>query len=136
MYWFDVNFTLVLASIGENGETIYSRIGAVSIKRCRLTGIGIPMLKIRRSHDRLIFNMTIPYLEKLFICRQGSGDDVMKYNTEWRIKSDNHLFYTRTDVKWTPILTLFIQQLTLNMFCDNDLCVNKVQANGLNKDVR
>ena len=33
--------------------------GAVSIKRCCLTGIGIPTLKIRRSHDRLIFNMGI-----------------------------------------------------------------------------
>ena len=27
-----------------------SRPGAVSIYRCRLTSIGIPMLKIRRSH--------------------------------------------------------------------------------------
>ena len=34
-------------------------LGAVSIKRC-LTGLGIPMLKIRRSGDRLIFNMGIP----------------------------------------------------------------------------
>ena len=33
--------------------------GAISIKRC-LTSIGIPMLKIRRSRDRLIFNMRIP----------------------------------------------------------------------------
>ena len=34
-------------------------LGTVSILRCRLTSIGIPMLKIRRSHDRLIFNMGI-----------------------------------------------------------------------------
>ena len=34
--------------------------GAVSIKGCRLTSIGIPVLKIRRSCDRLIFNMGIP----------------------------------------------------------------------------
>ena len=34
--------------------------GAVSIKRCRLTSIGIPMLKIRQSRDCLIFNMGIP----------------------------------------------------------------------------
>ena len=27
---------------------------------CHLASIGIPMLKIRRSHDRLIFNMGIP----------------------------------------------------------------------------
>ena len=31
-----------------------------SVSRCRLTSIGIPMLKIRQSHDRLIFNMGIP----------------------------------------------------------------------------
>ena len=35
-------------------------LGTVSIQVCRLTIIGIPMLKIRRSHDRLIFNMGIP----------------------------------------------------------------------------
>ena len=34
--------------------------GAVSIERCRLTNIGIPVFKIRRSRDRLIFNMGIP----------------------------------------------------------------------------
>ena len=33
--------------------------GAVSIWICRLSRIGIPMLKIRRSLDRLIFNMAI-----------------------------------------------------------------------------
>ena len=32
------------------------------------------MLKIRRSHDRLIFNMEIPYLAKtVFILRRGPG---------------------------------------------------------------
>ena len=35
------------------------RSGAISIWRCRAS-IGIPMLKTRRSHDRLIFNMGIP----------------------------------------------------------------------------
>ena len=34
--------------------------GSVSIYRCCLISIGIPMLKIRLSHDRLIFNMGIP----------------------------------------------------------------------------
>ena len=33
---------------------------AVSIKRCRLTGIVIPILKISRPHDRLILNKGIP----------------------------------------------------------------------------
>ena len=34
--------------------------GGVSIWRCRLTSIRIPILKIRRSRDRLIFNLGIP----------------------------------------------------------------------------
>ena len=38
--------------------------GVVSILRCRLTSIGITMLKIRRSHDRLIFNIGIPIPRK------------------------------------------------------------------------
>ena len=33
--------------------------GAVSVWRGRLTSIGIPMLKIRRSRDRIIFNIKI-----------------------------------------------------------------------------
>ena len=35
-----------------------------SIKRCCLTSIGIPMLKIRRSRECLIFNMGIPIPDK------------------------------------------------------------------------
>ena len=35
-------------------------LGAVSILRCRLASIGIPMLKIRRFRDRPIFNKEIP----------------------------------------------------------------------------
>ena len=40
-------------------------LGAVSTQRCRLTSIGIPMIKKKRSHDRLFVNMGIPpYLAK------------------------------------------------------------------------
>ena len=46
-------------------------LGAVSISRCRLTSIGTPKLKIRRSRDRLIFNLGIPIL----ILRWGPGDN-------------------------------------------------------------
>ena len=35
----------------------------LNIKYC-LTTIGIPMLKMRRSHDRLVFNMGIPIPRK------------------------------------------------------------------------
>ena len=37
-------------------------LGAVSVWRVSFPGMGIPMLKIRRSWDRLIFNMRIPIL--------------------------------------------------------------------------
>ena len=47
--------------------------GPVSIWRC-LTSIGIPSIKIRRSHDRLIFIMEIPISRKtVFILIQGPG---------------------------------------------------------------
>ena len=39
---------------------IFWKLGGISIQRCHLTSIGIPMLKIRRSRDRFIFNMEIP----------------------------------------------------------------------------
>ena len=46
--------------------------GRINIKRRHVTSIGIPMLKIRRSHGRLIFNMgiLIPW-KMVFILRQG-----------------------------------------------------------------
>ena len=48
---------------------IWDILGCVSIKRCQLSSIGISVLKIRRSRDRLIFNMGIPISGKdgLFI---------------------------------------------------------------------
>ena len=57
-----------------SGLYIDAAQGTVSIYRCHFTNIGIPMLKIRRSPDRLIFNMGIPYLGKtVFILRRGPG---------------------------------------------------------------
>ena len=54
--------------------------GPSQYKRCRLTSIGISMLKIRQSHDRLIFNMGIPYLaKKVFILRRGPD----RYRSNW-----------------------------------------------------
>ena len=44
-------------------EELTHRIqGPVSISKTSFPGMGIPMLKIRRSYDRLIFNMGIPIL--------------------------------------------------------------------------
>ena len=60
---------------------LISILGAVSIKRCRLTSNGIPMLKIRRSRDRLIFNMGTPipgkdglYIETWPCCLRSEVD--------------------------------------------------------------
>ena len=45
---------------------------AISIYRCRLTSIGIPMLKIRPFHDHFIFNMGIAIPGKtVFILRRA-----------------------------------------------------------------
>ena len=52
----------------------YSNLGTISIEKCCLTSIGITMLKVRRSCDRLNFNMGIPYMGKtVFILRRGPG---------------------------------------------------------------
>ena len=49
-------------------------------KRCHLTSIGVPMLKIRC----LIFNMGIPYLGKVvFILRRGPADDLGPFLLTW-----------------------------------------------------
>ena len=49
-------------TLWSNSVTSNYRInqGVVSIKKCRLTSIGIRVLKIRRSRGRLFFNMGIP----------------------------------------------------------------------------
>ena len=39
----------------------------VRIWRCSLTSIGTPVLKIRRSQNRLTFHIEIPYLDCLYI---------------------------------------------------------------------
>ena len=53
--WLLIHAVVKLIDVSKTGYR-----GAVSMQRCRLTSIGIPMLKIRRSRDRLIFNMGIP----------------------------------------------------------------------------
>ena len=48
----------------------------VSISRPSLPGIGIPMLKIRRSRDRLIFNIGIPILVRRHLYIETAPGDV------------------------------------------------------------
>ena len=54
-------FTLFVLMSSNVSHIIY---GGISIQRFRLISIGIPVLKIRRFRDRLIFNMGIPIPEK------------------------------------------------------------------------
>ena len=44
----------------QSTDNVAKGLRAVSIWSCRLTGIGIPIIKIRQSHDRLIRIMEIP----------------------------------------------------------------------------
>ena len=56
--------------------------GGVSTQKCCINIIGIPMLKIRRSCDRLIFNMGIPIPGKtVFILRHA--DFRMMMSWQW-----------------------------------------------------
>ena len=48
----------------QNKTAQNRNLWAISISSYHLTNIGIPMLKIRRSHNRLIFNMGIPIPRK------------------------------------------------------------------------
>ena len=71
--------TLMVLKPGYCGQTLsiawlLISTGAISIKRCCLNGIGISMLKIRRSCDCLIFNMGIAIPRKDgFVLRWGPG---------------------------------------------------------------
>ena len=64
------------------------QLGAVSIWRCHLTGIGISMLKIRRSWDRLIFNMGIPIPGK-----DGLYIESGSWRRKWRFMLLNTLLH-------------------------------------------
>ena len=73
--WKDGTYSVTMTSVGYRSESHF-RIktifpgkdqGPVSIWRPSFPGMGIPMLKIRRSQDRLIFNMGIPILVRLHL---------------------------------------------------------------------
>ena len=58
--------------VSDMGRKQLSRIGDVSLWICRLTRIGIPIIKISRSYDRLIFNNGNDILGKtVFILKRG-----------------------------------------------------------------
>ena len=59
------------------------------------------MLKIRRSHDRLIFNMGIPYLWKtVLILRRGPGRDISKSLGASDVDMMHDTFVTFYPVGW------------------------------------
>ena len=67
--WMVVPVMAALLYQEVNSQSLCGCLGPVSIWRCRLTSIGIPIIKIRRSHDRPIFIMEISYMIRLYIER-------------------------------------------------------------------
>ena len=65
-------------------ETAGLNQGPVSIQRLPVPGMGIPMLKIRWSRDRLIFNMGIPILVRrhLYIESASSSPTGMTHSSQ------------------------------------------------------
>ena len=76
-------------------------LGDVSIFRRHPTSVGIPMLKIRRSHDRLIFNMGIPKPRKdsLYI-ETGPWSCPIPGQTSSTVSP--HVCLTFTSTTWGP----------------------------------
>ena len=59
--------TLGFQWLNTSKERSWNRLGPISKQRPCFQGMGIPMLKIRRSWDRLIFNMRIPILVRRYL---------------------------------------------------------------------
>ena len=101
----------------------------VSIKRYRLTGIGFRVLKIRRSSDRLIFNMGIPYLERLPLYWNGvqislQRDLLKRVCSQWRQSQQGQGLWgvTHFDSPSVPGGTSFVScaYRDLNVLPNND----------------
>ena len=77
-------------------------LGLVSISRPSFSGMGIPMLKIRRSRHRLIFNMGIPILVRWHLYSETAP------------RGSN----TRVNLGWYPVdnaLSIFPFRMKANM---------------------
>ena len=79
-------------------------MGPLSIWRCHLTNIGIPIIKIRQSPDHFIFIIEIPICEKaVLILRQGrvliqvshihNNSDGPDLKTQLNLHQQNGLIY-------------------------------------------
>ena len=69
--------------------------GGISVKRCRLAGIRISIIKIRTSRDRLIVIMGIPMPELLWLI----------YDARQECKLVKNLFWQKTSVEIPEVLS-------------------------------
>ena len=108
-----------MQATGEQQYPTKWSLGPVSIWRPSFPGMGISMLKIRRSRDRLIFNMGIPILVRLHLF----------IGTSPRLLEDflNYVFFYSTigrrnskslHLEWTLQLPiLYIKYILRNVRC-------------------
>ena len=91
--WFEVLLQLGIClgelQRGPDLDCSTSHTRASSQYRCRLTSISIPLLKIRRSQDRLIFNMGIPIpVNAVFILKWDPGSHSPYYASQPEVVQD------------------------------------------------
>ena len=80
---------------------------SLSIKKWRLVNIGIPIIKIRLSHDRIIFIIPIPR-KSIFILSQGHGLEAAKFGVKiitslWNFTSASSVILPRQLSNFTKI---------------------------------
>ena len=79
---------------------------AVSINSFRLIGIGIPTIKIRRSHDRIIFITEIPIPGKtVFILRRDPGPTITRYTLHHSTQKEHWAQFELTNNTTHPDLS-------------------------------
>ena len=63
-------YLMALKTLKDRDRFLMSALGLYSLRRRRLMGIGIPMINLRRSDDRLRFIMGIPLLIRRRLLRE------------------------------------------------------------------
>ena len=71
-------------------QTLKENQDLVSIQRPSFSCMGIPMLKIRRSRDRLIFNMGIPILVRRHLYIETAPRTLSRYKDGLSRHGDLH----------------------------------------------
>ena len=104
--WVQTNMHFIIQSHGHLKSTFKENKnqGSVSIKRPSFPGMGMPMLRIRRS-DRLIFNMGIPILVRRHLYIETAPRAPSQYKTGLSRHRDSHfknkLSYLYSDNSYT-----------------------------------